>query len=138
MHLVLALVRLCGPSTAADRPYLCAPAMLEYARHDPDGTTILANGRYLRPLGGHAPVARWPHGLTASPDGETLFIANAGVGQLVSGWRGAAATTSELIRTVGATTGRSNSGASASSSDARTLYWSGGYVDRVEACHRGG
>src|SRR5437764_13307800 len=67
-------------------PYLHAPAINEYARHDPNGTTILPTGRLLKPAGRHYPVAQWPHGLAMSPDGSSVFVASEGVGQLISGW----------------------------------------------------
>src|SRR4051794_12229802 len=56
------------------QPYLHAPSVDTYARHDPDGLTILPTGRYLKPAGTHRPLSRWPHGLVMSPDGNTLFI----------------------------------------------------------------
>lgn len=132
MRLVALLLTLAAASAgAADRPYLCAPAILEYAQHDPAGTTILPNGRFLRPLGQHIPVARWPHGLTLSPDGEELFVASGGVGQLVKAWRGETPTLAELVPTVGTTTKRSNGGAAAYSPDGRKLYWSSGDTGAV-------
>ena len=129
----VAAVLLLATATAvvADRPYLCAPATFEYARHDPGGTTILPNGRFLRPLGRHTPVAQWPHGLIVSPDGESLFVASAGVGQLVTGWRGETPAIAKLAPTVGATQKRSNGGAAAFSPDGRTLYWSSGDTGAV-------
>src|SRR5215470_11153577 len=77
---------MCSTSALAQSPFLHAPAIDDYAKHDPQGTTIIPNGRFLRPAGRHIPVARWPHGLTLSPDGRTLFVASEGVGQLVSDW----------------------------------------------------
>src|SRR5690349_15155697 len=65
------------------RPYLHAPSVDTYARHDPAGLTILPTGRHLKPVGKHFPLAKWPHGLAMSPDGTTLFIASDGVGQFV-------------------------------------------------------
>jgi YVTN family beta-propeller protein len=118
-------------AAAPDRPYLCAPAIQEYARHDPGGTTILPSGRFLRPLGKHTPVARWPHGLTLSPGGERLFVASAGVGQLVADWRGDVPGIAELTPVVGTGTQRSNGGAAAFSPDGRTLYWSSGDTGAV-------
>src|SRR5258708_24945557 len=67
-------------------PYLHAPAIDEYARHDPNGTTILPTGRLLKPAGRHFPVAQWPHGLVMSPDGSSAFVASEGVGQLITAW----------------------------------------------------
>jgi YVTN family beta-propeller protein len=132
MHLLALILALSTVAPAApQRPYLCAPALEQYAHHDPAGTTILPNGRFLRPLGRHVPVARWPHGLTLSPDGETLFVASGGVGQLVQGWRGESPALSELIPTVGDSTRRCNGGAAVFSPDGRTLYWSSGDTGAV-------
>jgi YVTN family beta-propeller protein len=132
MHLiaiVLSLATACG--AAPDRPYLCAPAIQEYACHDPGGTTILPNGRFLRPLGQHTPVAQWPHGLALSPDGEGLFVASAGVGQVVGNWRGETPSIAEVIPAVGTGTQRSNGGAAVFSPDGRVLYWSSGDTGAV-------
>ena len=132
MHALAIIISLATASAAApDRPYLCAPAILEYAHHDPGGTTVLPNGRFLRPLGRHIPVAQWPHGLTLSPDGESLFVASGGVGQVVSGWRGEAPSIAELAPTVGTSTRRSSGGAAAYSPDGGTLYWSSGDTGAV-------
>ena len=74
----------------ADSPPPClhAPSVTTYARHDPAGLTILPEGRYLKPVGRHLPMAKWPHGLALSRDGKTLFVASRGVGQFVTGWDG--------------------------------------------------
>src|SRR5207247_5260097 len=78
---------LCAALALASRPftlpppYLHAPSVTTYARHDPGGLTILPTGRYLQPVGRHTPLARWPHGLALSPDGAILFAASKGVGQ---------------------------------------------------------
>src|SRR5712692_4857870 len=76
---------------AADQPYLHAPAIDTYAKHDPNGLTILSNGRYLKPVGRHLPVAHSPYGLVMSRDGKTLFVASDGVGQIITAWREAKA-----------------------------------------------
>ncbi|MEN9677829.1 MAG: hypothetical protein RIS76_3725 [Verrucomicrobiota bacterium] len=71
------------------RPYLHAPSVETYATHDPEGLTILSNGRHLRPEGRHFPLPRNPHGLAMSRDGALLFVATDSTGTLVSNWRGA-------------------------------------------------
>ena len=50
----------------ADGPFLHAPSVDTYAKHDPNGRTILSTGRYLQPIGRHLPVARFPYGLAMS------------------------------------------------------------------------
>src|SRR5207249_1615315 len=88
--LLVALAGLSRVTTARpEEPYLHAPAVNEYARHDPAGVTILPNGRFLKPAGRHVPLARWPHGLLLAPDGSFAFVASEGAGQIVSGWDGA-------------------------------------------------
>ena len=109
-------------------PYLHPPSVETYARHDPSGTTILSNGRYLTPAGKHYPVSRWPYGLVQSRDGSALFVASDGVGQLVLNWQTGSP---EFIRVVlpkpeGKKKGHTNSGGADFSPDGRLLYWSGG------------
>src|SRR5215831_8368048 len=83
--LILAfLVQTAARIAYAQTPYLHAPAVSEYALHNPNGTTILPTGRLLRPAGKHFPVAKWPHGLVLSPDGATAFVASEGIGQFVT------------------------------------------------------
>lgn len=104
--------------------FLHAPAVDEYARHDPSGTTILGNGRFLKPVGRHFPIARWPHGLALSRDASDAFVPSAGAGQLVSRWTGA----DPAIEPVqpGIAGRRGNGGGAAISPDGKTLYWSSG------------
>lgn len=109
-------------------PYLHAPAVNEYARHDPEGVTILSNGRWLKPAGRHIPVAVKPYGLAISRDGETLFVASDGIGQFIDGWRGAAPRVREVAPPERKGKGRrgENGGGVDFSPDGQTLYWSGG------------
>src|SRR5579871_4972688 len=72
----------------AQTPYLHAPSVDTYAKHDPNGITILPTGRYLKPAGRHLPMAKWPHGLALSADGRRVFVASDGVGQIVTDWNG--------------------------------------------------
>ena len=117
---------LSAPALAAPVPYLHAPSVDSYARHDPAGQTILSNGRWLKPEGRHWPINRWPHGLAKTRDGKTLFIACDGVGQVVRGWDGPNPVLEELTLGPGGRKQRSNTGAADFSPDGQTLYWSGG------------
>ena len=64
LSFALAALVLAAATAAAPprRPYLHAPSVTTYARHDPAGRTVLPTGRYLKPMGRHIPLARWPHG----------------------------------------------------------------------------
>lgn len=112
-------------------PYLHAPSVDTYAKHDPAGLTIISSGRYIKPVGTHTPVAHWPHGLTLSPDGQTAFVAGSNSGQLVTGWQAQNATVSPIDMSEAGgggrrRGGRSNTGAAAFTADGKTLYWSSG------------
>lgn len=116
-----------GQATAEPRtPYLHPPAVNEFARHDPNGTTILSNGRYLTPAGKAYPLPAWPHGLSTSRDGSTLFVASAGIGQLVSDWQSNQPQFRPLLPPQKGKKRGENSGGADFSPDGRTLYWSGG------------
>ena len=109
---------------ASQSPYLHAPSVTDYAKHDPSGLTILPTGRHLKPVGRHFPVARWPHGLVLSPDGATLFIASDGIGQFVTEWETPSPTiTSFSSLRKGMPKRRSNAGGAAFSPDGKKLYW---------------
>ncbi len=56
-----------------------APAGDAYAGIDPDGGTVLPNGRLLTPRGKVIMVAPHPYGLTLSRDGSVAVTANSGV-----------------------------------------------------------
>lgn len=117
-------------------PYLHAPSVESYAKHDPSGLTILSNGRYLKPVGRHVPVARFPYGLAMSRDGETLFVASDGMGQIVTAWR---TPKPEVLIIHPPTNQRSdgrrgkptNAGGADFSPDGRTLYWSSGETGAI-------
>lgn len=49
---------------------------------DPQGETIIPNGRILTPAGTSIVVAPHPYGLAVSPDGNTAVTANSGTGPL--------------------------------------------------------
>jgi YVTN family beta-propeller protein len=115
------------PTQAAPKaPYLHPPSVEQYARHDPSGTTILSNGRYLTPAGHPYPIHSWPHGLAMTRDGATLFIASAGAGQLVTGWQGPSPQIRDVVPPQKGKKRGENSGGADFSPDGKTLYWSGG------------
>jgi len=110
------------------QPYLHAPSVETYARHDPQGLTILPTGRYLKPVGRHVPVARWPYGLVMSRDGQQLFVASDGVGQLITDWQQSPPKMDLLqpMAKVGKKKKFANAGGADFAPDGKTLYWSGG------------
>jgi len=83
---IITLITLVLTGRAADQAYLHAPAIDDYAKHDPNGVTILSNGRFLKPAGKHLAVAPSPYGLAMSRDGKILFVASDGVGQIITDW----------------------------------------------------
>jgi YVTN family beta-propeller protein len=114
----------------APPPYLRAPSVTTHAKHDPKGVTILPNGRWLKPVGRHLPVGKWPYGLAITRDGSLLFVASDGVGQIVENWR----TPEPTIRTltpVSEKGAKNNAGGADFSPDGKTLYWSGGDTGSV-------
>ncbi len=104
-------------------PYLHAPSVESYAKHDPEGTTILATGRLLKPVGTHLPVGHWPHNLVPSPDGKTAFIACDGDGEFIN-WTDPNPQPVKIVN--GKRRRKSNAGGAAFSADGKTLYWSSG------------
>jgi len=115
-------------SSAWGQPFLHAPAVDTYATHNPAGLTTLPNGRQLKPEGQQHPLARFPHGLAMTRDGETLFIPSDGVGQLVTNWQAGTPkiVTWNLPRPEGRRRGHLNAGGAAFSPDGKLLYWSSG------------
>jgi YVTN family beta-propeller protein len=135
------LAFLCSTASAAEPPFLHAPSVETYARHDPAGRTILATGRYLKPVGRHLAVGRFPYGLAMSRDGKTLFVASDGVGQIITDWRGTKPAVAVLnpptyeptARKRRRRTGRpTNSGGADFSPDGRILYWSVGEIGAID------
>lgn len=131
MRICLILVSLSLTAQVAPvsrRPYLHAPAGDAYAVHDPSGVTILPNGRRLEPVGKHLPLARFPHGMVMSRDGERLFVASDGVGQLVSGWQTSSPKITALLppKPEGDRKIHLNAGGADFSPDGGLLYWSSG------------
>ncbi|MBL8210612.1 MAG: bifunctional YncE family protein/alkaline phosphatase family protein [Bryobacterales bacterium] len=114
-------------TTVYAQSFLHPPAVNEYAQHDPAGTTILPNGRYLRPEGKHFPLVRFPHGLAMTRDGKRLFIPSDGVGQLLTNWQSGSPNIVEIK--LPRPTGRRihlNAGGADFSPDGSLLYWSSG------------
>lgn len=111
---------------AQQTPYLHAPTINAYAKHDPTGTTILPTGRLLKPVGKTLPLAKWPHGLALSPDCKTAFVASEGVGQFIENWD----TDNPVVKSFTLTDRQGkkhpNAGGAVFSPDGQTLYWSSG------------
>ena len=132
---IISLAGLALTAPAGEKPYLHAPATDTYASHDPNGLTILSSGRYLKPIGRHLPVASEPYGLTMSRDGQMLFVACDGVGQLIHQWRAAKPTVTVVNPPTYLKNGKkekpSNAGGADFSPDGRTLYWSSGDTGAV-------
>ena len=122
---------------ATDSPFLHAPSVNTYAKHDPTGWTILSTGRYLQPVGRHLPVAHFPYGLAMSRDGRTIFVASDGIGQIITNWNESKATVA-VLKAPAIKTGRkkkpqpTNTGGADFSPDGRTLYWSAGELGAVD------
>jgi YVTN family beta-propeller protein len=122
-------------TAAADSPYLQAPSVETYAKHDPDGLTILSNGRYLKPVGRRLPVGHFPYGLAMTRDGRTLFVASDGIGQIVTDWQRpnpmVAAVQPPMYQRNGKRERPTNAGGADFSPDGHTLYWSSGETGEV-------
>ena len=54
------------------------PAGERYCQIEPDGTTIIPNGRLIRPIGKQLLLEPHPYGLTVSADGQFAVTANSG------------------------------------------------------------
>lgn len=131
---VLLFLALTASGTA--QPYLHAPSIETYARHDPQGLTILSNGRHLKPAGKPLPVGRFPYGLAMSRDGSTLFVASDGLGQIITDWSAAKPvvvpmTPPTFQRSPGRNEKPTNAGGADFSPDGRMLYWSSGETGAI-------
>ncbi len=132
-----ALAALLLTACAPHHPYLRAPSTDTYAHHDPNGLTILSNGRYLKPVGRHLPVASEPYGLAMTRDGKTLFVASDGVGQIINDWRGKKPVVTIVNPLTHQKKGKerpTNAGGADFSPDGRTLYWSSGDTGAIYVC----
>jgi YVTN family beta-propeller protein len=71
------MVAACGErQTTEPVTVIHAPSVTTYVKRDPNGTTIIPNGRLLNPVGRTLVVAPHPFGLALSPDGHTAATAN--------------------------------------------------------------
>lgn len=134
MAAVVATASLFASANGWAQPYLHAPAVDAYATHDPAGTTILPNGRLLRPEGRQFPLGRFPHGLAMTRDGKTLFVPSDGIGQLVTEWQSEApriTTIDPPARPGQKKKNRLNAGGAEFSPDGALLYWSSGETGKV-------
>ncbi len=59
-----------------------APAGNRFVEISKTGETVIPNGRILTPAGKSIVVAPHPYGLTLSPDGNTVILANSGTSPL--------------------------------------------------------
>jgi YVTN family beta-propeller protein len=75
---VLAALQGCSRTETPVPTVLSAPAGTLYVQIDPNGTTVLPNGRLIRPLGLSVTVAPHPFGLTLSSSGNLAITANSG------------------------------------------------------------
>ncbi len=66
------------PAIKDDRWVATAPAAERMAQINPDGETIIPNGRIIKPYGKTVRVAPHPYGLALSPDGTFAVTANSG------------------------------------------------------------
>ena len=72
------LVSACEPSRRIGEVVIEPPAGDAYCKVDPEGVTVIPNGRFIRPYGQTLRIAPHPFGLTLSPDGKTTVTANSG------------------------------------------------------------
>jgi YVTN family beta-propeller protein len=133
---IILIAAMLDPAIAAAAPappYLHAPSVDTYARHDPAGVTILPSGRHLKPVGKHLPLARWPHGLAMSRDGSKLFVPSDSVGQLLTQWQTESPQVAELIppKPDPKRKAHLNAGGADFSPDGKLLYWSSGETGTV-------
>ncbi len=65
------------PQTS-NRWIMAAPAGERYCQINPNGETIIPNGRIVKPMGQTIRIAPHPYGLVLSPDGSVAVTANSG------------------------------------------------------------
>ncbi len=75
---LLATLSGCGREEILPPTVLSAPAGELYTRIDPDGVTVIPNGRLIRPIGRSVTVAPHPFGLILSRSGDLAITANSG------------------------------------------------------------
>ncbi len=134
--LIVVLAVAAATAVAGNPPFLHAPSVDTYAKHDPDGATILSTGRSIKPVGHHVPVTRFPYGLAMTRDGKTLFVASDGVGQIITDWDQTNPAVAmfrppDYVSRPGGKPEPSNTGGADFSPDGRTLYWSAGELGSI-------
>jgi YVTN family beta-propeller protein len=60
------------------QPVILAPALTQYCRVDPDGVSVIPNGRLLTPRGKQILIEPHPYGLAVSSDDKTVVTVNSG------------------------------------------------------------
>ena len=76
---LLGLMSWTSESTTDKKRWIAqAPTGERYAQIDTDGTTIIPNGRLIKPRGKTVRVAPHPYGLMLSPDGTMAVSTNFG------------------------------------------------------------
>ncbi|MFN0216848.1 MAG: bifunctional YncE family protein/alkaline phosphatase family protein [Saprospiraceae bacterium] len=64
--------------SSANQWMIGAPAGDQYCQINPNGVSILPNGRIIKPMGQTVRIAPHPYGLALSPDGTVAVTANSG------------------------------------------------------------
>jgi DNA-binding beta-propeller fold protein YncE len=77
-RLLCVAVLLCGAAWGDDPFITRAPSDERYVELNPDGTTVLPNGRLITPQGRMLRIHPHPYGMTLSADGRWLITANSG------------------------------------------------------------
>jgi YVTN family beta-propeller protein len=127
---MLSLLLACYALPDRSVPFLHMPSVNTYATHNPDGETILPEGRLLRPAGNASPLRRWPSGMAWDPNRDEIFVASDGVGQFITDWEHK---DRHIERIPIPKTGKRSEGAGgcAFSPDGKSVYWSSGESGEV-------
>ena len=80
--LLFLIIISCSRCLETDPWVATSPSGSRYVTIDPEGETVIPNGRILTPAGKSIVVAPHPFGLTLSPDGNTAVTANSGTNPL--------------------------------------------------------
>ncbi|MDX9971651.1 MAG: alkaline phosphatase family protein [FCB group bacterium] len=75
---ILLFVLFCVAASGQEAFITQAPSGERYVELDPDGTTVLPNGRLITPEGRMLRIHPHPYGMTLSADGRRLITANSG------------------------------------------------------------
>lgn len=79
IFLFISLLFACQPPSSEELWIAQTPAGSRYCAVDPNGETIIPNGRIIKSYGQSISIAPHPFGLTLSPDGQIAITANSGV-----------------------------------------------------------